>query len=175
MKALVLSAFIEVADLDDLAATVTDKAIVGACYVSHGDQRIVEDYTWRHSLDSIIRPWLRSLGAMGFLNKTAGVVAALGIVALAVWAFVKGVEKDPAVVGTVITAVAGIGIVVYQRRREKLQELERSHRLQMGPLYTQLVEMMKDWESSPINRRASKRPSSRTYRPSSSCLEPHPS
>jgi hypothetical protein len=84
---------------------------------------------------------------MGFLGKVVGVVAALGIVALAVWAFIKGVEKDPAVVGTTITAVAGIGIVVYQRRREKLQELERSHRQQMGPLYTQLVEMMKDWEA----------------------------
>jgi hypothetical protein len=80
------------------------------------------------------------------LSKLLAIVAAVGIVALAIWAFIKGVEKDPAVVGTVITAVAGVGIVVYQRRREKLQELERSHRLQMGPLYTQLVEMMKDWE-----------------------------
>jgi hypothetical protein len=84
--------------------------------------------------------------AMGFLSKVLGFVAALGVFALGVWAFIKGVEKDPAVVGTVITAVAGVAIVVYQRRREKLQELERSHRLQMGPLYTQLVEAMKDWE-----------------------------
>jgi hypothetical protein len=82
----------------------------------------------------------------GLLSKLLAIVAAVGIVTLAIWAFIKGVGKDPAVVGTVITAVAGVGIVVYQRRREKLQELERSHRLQMGPLYTQLVEMMKDWE-----------------------------
>jgi hypothetical protein len=44
----------------------------------------------------------------------------------------------------VFTAVAGIVVVVYQRRREKHQELERSHREQMSPIYQQLVETLKD-------------------------------
>ena len=66
---------------------------------------------------------------MASLGKAAGFLLALGIVALVIWALVKGVEKDPAVVGTISTAVAGIVIVVYQRSREKRQELERSHRV----------------------------------------------
>jgi hypothetical protein len=81
---------------------------------------------------------------MARLGKVASWFAALGIVALVVWAFIKGVDKDPAVVGTVFTAVAGIVVVVYQRRREKHQELERSHREQMSPIYQQLVETLKD-------------------------------
>jgi membrane protein implicated in regulation of membrane protease activity len=72
---------------------------------------------------------------MARLGKVASWFAALGIVALVVWAFIKGVDQDPAVVGTVFTAVAGIVVVVYQRRREKHQELERSHREQMSPIY----------------------------------------
>ncbi len=81
---------------------------------------------------------------MARLGKVASWFAALGVVALVVWAFIKGVDKDPAVVGTVFTAVAGIVVVVYQRRREKHQELERSHREQMSPIYQQLVETLKD-------------------------------
>jgi hypothetical protein len=81
------------------------------------------------------------------LSKFVGVVAALGIIGLAVWAFVKGVEKDPAVVGTVFTAVAGVAIVVWQRNREKAQELETAHRAQMSPIYQQLIEALKDFEA----------------------------
>ncbi len=83
---------------------------------------------------------------MASLGKAAGFLLALGIVALVIWALVKGVEKDPAVVGTISTAVAGIVIVVYQRSREKRQELERSHRGQMTPFYKQIVETVKDFK-----------------------------
>ncbi len=80
------------------------------------------------------------------LGKLAGVVAALGILALIVWAFIKGVESDPAVVGPIFTAVLGLIVVVYQRTREKRQELERVHRDEMSPIYEQLIEMVKTIE-----------------------------
>jgi len=79
------------------------------------------------------------------LGKVAGLIAALGIIGLAVWAFIKGVDKDPAVVGTVFTAVIGLVVVVIQRDREKRQELERIHRGQMSPIYRELVETIKDF------------------------------
>jgi hypothetical protein len=78
------------------------------------------------------------------IGTFVGWIVALAIIALGSWAFIKGVDKDPAVVGTVFTALAGIIVVVYQRSREKNQELERSHRDQMAPIYDQLVEMAKD-------------------------------
>jgi hypothetical protein len=81
---------------------------------------------------------------MARLGKVLSWLAALGIIALAVWAFIKGVEKDPAVVGSVFTAVAGVIVVVVQRDRQKRQELESAHRKQMSPIYRQLVETVKD-------------------------------
>jgi uncharacterized membrane protein len=68
------------------------------------------------------------------LGKVVGWIAAIGLIALAVWAFVRGVDKDAAVVGTVFTAVVGLIIVVIQRDREKRQELETAHREQMSPI-----------------------------------------
>jgi hypothetical protein len=44
----------------------------------------------------------------------------------------------------VFTTVAGVVVVVWQRNREKHQELETAHREQMSPIYEQLVENLKD-------------------------------
>jgi hypothetical protein len=79
----------------------------------------------------------------GVASKVVSLLAALGLVALVVWAFVKGVEADPAVVGPIFTALFGLIVVIYQRTREKQQELERIHRQEMSPIYEQLVEMVK--------------------------------
>ena len=80
------------------------------------------------------------------IGTFVGWVLALAIIGLGGWAFVEGVDKDPAVVGTVFTALAGIIVVVYQRNREKNQELERIHRDQMAPIYDQLIETVKGIE-----------------------------
>lgn len=81
------------------------------------------------------------------MSKVVGILAALGILGLAGWAFVRGVEHDPAVVGTAITAVAGVTVIVWQRNREKRHELERAHREQMLPIYEELVNHLKDIEA----------------------------
>lgn len=92
------------------------------------------------------------------ISKLLAGVLAVGILATAGWVVVKGVEKDPAVVGTAITAAAGVGVIVWQRNREKQNELEISHREQMLPIYEQLVETLKDLsafsEKSEDERRA---------------------
>ncbi len=68
----------------------------------------------------------------------------IGIVGVLVWAFIRGVESDPAVVGTFSTALLGFAGLVYQRSRERSQELEKTHRAEMSPIYEQLVETVKD-------------------------------
>jgi hypothetical protein len=77
------------------------------------------------------------------LSAALARIAAGGIVVLVVWAFIEGVEADPAVVGPIFTAALGLAVVAYQRTREKRQELERLHRDEMSPIYEQLVEMAK--------------------------------
>jgi hypothetical protein len=85
-----------------------------------------------------------TLPAMARLGKALAVLFVIGIFALLIWAFVRGVKSDPAVVGTISTALLGFAGLVYQRSRERSQELERSHRAEMAPIYEQLVETAKD-------------------------------
>jgi hypothetical protein len=72
----------------------------------------------------------------------AGIVA-LAIILIALGGLVYGVIEDPAVVGPLTAAAVVIGLAIYQRRWEKSQELERLHREQMSPTYTQLAETVK--------------------------------
>lgn len=74
-----------------------------------------------------------TLPAMARLGKALAVLFVIGIFALLIWAFVRGVKSDPAVVGTISTALLGFAGLVYQRSRERSQELERSHRAEMAP------------------------------------------
>lgn len=75
------------------------------------------------------------------------VLFVVGVFGLLVWAFVRGVEADPAVVGPISTGLLAFGGLVYQRSRERSQELERSHREEMVPIYEQLVEAILDINS----------------------------
>jgi hypothetical protein len=74
-------------------------------------------------------------------------VIAFGLIALVVWAIVRGVEHDPGVVGPFATAAAAVAVVVAQRNFEKRREVERSHREQMTPIYEELVSSLKDMEN----------------------------
>jgi hypothetical protein len=80
---------------------------------------------------------------MARVAKGLAALFAIGVFGLVVWAFVRGVEADPALVGTISTALLGFAGLVYQRSRERSQELEKGHRAEMSPIYEQLVEMIK--------------------------------
>lgn len=76
-----------------------------------------------------------------------GFVFALALLGLGGWAVVRGVETDPSVVGSFATALGAIVAVVIQRSREKRQELEQSHREKLAPIYEELLDNMRDFES----------------------------
>ncbi len=77
-----------------------------------------------------------------------GVILVLGGVGLGVWALVRGIDKDPAVVAALVTAAGTVVGLAFQRRWEKRRELDRLHRDEMGPLYEQLVETFKQADPS---------------------------
>lgn len=81
-----------------------------------------------------------TLRTMARLGRGLAALFVVGIIGLLIWAFVRGVEANPAVVGPISTALLGFAGLVYQRSRERSQELERSHRAEMSPIYEQLVE-----------------------------------
>jgi hypothetical protein len=81
---------------------------------------------------------------MARLGKGLAVLFVIGVIGLLIWAFVRGVESDPAVVGPISTALLGFSGLVYQRSRERSQELEKSHRTEMSPIYEQLVLTMQN-------------------------------
>jgi hypothetical protein len=81
---------------------------------------------------------------MARVSKSVVVLLVIGLFGLIVWTFVHSVESDPAIVGTISTALLGFVGLVYQRSRERSQELETSHRAEMSPIYEELVETVKD-------------------------------
>jgi hypothetical protein len=81
---------------------------------------------------------------MARLGKGLAALLVIGTIGLLGWAFVRGVESDPAGVGTISTALLAFAGLVYQRSREQSQELEKSHRAEMSPIYEQLVETIQD-------------------------------
>lgn len=76
---------------------------------------------------------LMALGAFGFLL----VVATGG-------ALIYSLVLDPAIAGPVAGAIGVIAVAVVQRRWEKKQELERSRREQMSPIYERLVGILRE-------------------------------
>src|SRR4051812_27569576 len=72
------------------------------------------------------------------LVSAIGIVAALALVLVAVWAVIWGVLKQPAVVGSFATAAGAIIAVVLQRERENRREVVQRHREQLAPLYESL-------------------------------------
>lgn len=80
---------------------------------------------------------------MARLGKVLAALFVIGIIGLLIWAFIRGVESDPAVVGPISTALLAFAGLVYQRSRERSQELERNHRAEMSPLYEELVKTIK--------------------------------
>jgi hypothetical protein len=77
------------------------------------------------------------------LGQLLAVLVAVAILLITFAGLIYGVIEDPAVVGPLTAAAAAIGAAVLQRRWEKQQELERLHREQMQPTYTELVETVK--------------------------------
>jgi hypothetical protein len=72
-----------------------------------------------------------------------GAFASLLIV-VAIGALIYGIVLDPAVAGPIAGAVGVLVAAILQRRWEKRQELERSRREQMSPIYERLVGILKE-------------------------------
>jgi hypothetical protein len=66
------------------------------------------------------------------------------LVAAAGGALIYGIVVDPAVAGPITGAVGVVVAAILQRRWEKRQELERSRREQMSPIYERLVGILKE-------------------------------
>lgn len=77
------------------------------------------------------------------VGSVLAVLVAIAVLLITFAGLIYGVAEDPAVVGPLTAAAVAIGVAVYQRRWEKSQELERLHREQMQPTYTELAEMVK--------------------------------
>jgi hypothetical protein len=79
-------------------------------------------------------------------NKRLMVLGAFGfsLIIAAGGALIYGFVLDPAVAGPVAGAVGVVVAAILQRRWEKRQELERSRREQMAPIYERLVGILKE-------------------------------
>lgn len=71
-------------------------------------------------------------------------VAAAALAGLIVWAFIEAVRAEPAVVGSVATAVVGLFGVLWQQRRSEEARLREAHRNRMTPVYDDLLKMFLD-------------------------------
>jgi hypothetical protein len=69
-----------------------------------------------------------------------GFIIAFGLLGFAGWAIIRGVEKDPSVVGSFATALAAVVAVVLARVYEKRLEVQQAHRDKIAPQYQKLFE-----------------------------------
>lgn len=71
-----------------------------------------------------------------------GLVVSLALGGLVLWAFVEAVQAEPAIVGSIGTAVLGVFGVLWQQRRSENARLRAVHRVRMTPLYEGLLDMV---------------------------------
>lgn len=77
---------------------------------------------------------------MNRLVRFIGSVLALALLGLAVWAVYRGIDEEPAIVGSIATAAAAIIAVVVGRERELRAELQFRHREAMLPVYMEMID-----------------------------------
>jgi hypothetical protein len=80
---------------------------------------------------------------MSLWTRIVGVVVALALIGGIGWVVVRGIEKEPALVGSLATAMSAVVAVSVARNMEKRAELRQVHREQMAPLYAQLIERVR--------------------------------
>lgn len=71
-------------------------------------------------------------------------IAVAALAGLVVWAFIEAVKAEPAVVGSVATAVVGLFGLLWQQRRSEEARLREAHRTRMTPVYDDLLKMFLD-------------------------------
>jgi hypothetical protein len=74
------------------------------------------------------------------LISTATSILGILVVALGLAAALWGVYKQPAIVGSLVTAAAAVAAVVIQRDRENRREVVQRHREQLAPMYESLFQ-----------------------------------
>jgi hypothetical protein len=79
----------------------------------------------------------------GLAQRTIGVILALALLGAGAWLLIREFDKDPALVGSLLTAAGAVVTVVVGRSLDKRAELRQAHREQMAPLYLELIERVK--------------------------------
>lgn len=74
-----------------------------------------------------------------FLVTVAAVISG----GLGAWAFIEAVRAEPAIVGTVATAIGGVVAVLYQQRLVEQARLQDAQRARMAPVYEELLDIMR--------------------------------
>jgi hypothetical protein len=77
------------------------------------------------------------------LSQALSFVIAVAFIGGAGWLIVRGVEKEPALVGSLLTAASAVVAVAISRNMEKRAELRQIHRDQMTPLYAELIDRVR--------------------------------
>jgi hypothetical protein len=73
------------------------------------------------------------------LATAVGVVVVLGAVGLVAWGFIEAVNAEPAVAGSIATALLGVAGVLLQQHRIEQARLREIHRDRMTPIYDRLL------------------------------------
>lgn len=68
-----------------------------------------------------------------------GLLIPIALIGLGAWAFVEAVLAQPAVVGSIATAVVGVFGVLWQQQRSEQQRIREAHRDRMTPVYDELL------------------------------------
>lgn len=73
-------------------------------------------------------------------TKALGFVLFAVLAGVAIWAIIRGVLEEPAIVGSFVTAAAAVSGVVAGKVWEKRLDLRQAHRERIAPIYQSIYE-----------------------------------
>jgi hypothetical protein len=99
---------------------------------------------WRR--DARLRKALRVLD----LFRVGGyALAVVGLIGLGAWAFLQGIQEEPAVLGALATAASAIVVVSLQQRAQRRDAIKEARREQLVPLYEGITTQMRTLAKAP--------------------------
>jgi hypothetical protein len=72
-----------------------------------------------------------------------GAVLLVCATGIAIWAIIRGIQQEPAIVGSLMTALSGLGILALQQRGQRKDAIRQARREQLAPLYEKLTNLVR--------------------------------
>lgn len=76
-------------------------------------------------------------------KRASSLSAASAMIGLVLWAVVRGIQEEPAILGALATAASAIAVVALQQRGQQRDAIREARRKQLAPMYEGITTQMR--------------------------------